>query len=437
MQSTFSYSYDDASWGDLLTTVGDDDVAYDEIGNPTYIGYTSDGEIFDSAYELIWEGRQLVTHRYREYYYEDDIEYFDEVNYTYNADGIRTSKTVEGIKHEYILNGSQIIAETWTESGVEYVLFYFYDEAGAPLGIKYRTSNYAANDYDYFYFEKNLQGDIVAIYNESGTQIGRYYYDAWGNFTTYSFGSTGLERYIVEDYNPFRYRGYYYDVETGYYYLQSRYYNPNWGRFLNADGQLNPGLLGSNMFAYCNNNPVMGTDETGRGWLGALIGGVCGAVVGATYGVLNALISGSDMAATVVEYAVIGGLTGAVAGCLAENVATLGTTSVGTATLIVGVSSFVIGTGVDLATQCIENLTSDNSASIDWKRAFQTGVEAGSAAAFSMVLPWGSVLENVVLTTIYDATVSTVQFGIHGIQEIVKQQKGALDDPGEEPIPIY
>ena len=68
MQNTFSYAYNDASWGDLLTSVGDDDVAYDEIGNPTYIGYTSDGEIFDSAYELIWEGRQLVTHRYREYY---------------------------------------------------------------------------------------------------------------------------------------------------------------------------------------------------------------------------------------------------------------------------------------------------------------------------------------------------------------------------------
>ena len=267
MQSTYSYSYDDASWGDLLTTVGDDDVAYDEIGNPLYIGSTSDGEIFESAYELIWEGRQLVTHRYREYYYEDDIEYFDEVTYTYNADGIRTSKTVEGIKHEYILNGSQIIAETWTESGVEYVLFYFYDETGAPLGIRYRTSNYAANDYDYFYFEKNLQGDIVAVYNESGTQIGLYYYDAWGNFTTYSFGSTGLERYIVEDYNPFRYRGYYYDIETGYYYLQSRYYNPVWGRFLNADGYVatGQGLLGNNMYVYCNNNPA-NMNDLGGNW---------------------------------------------------------------------------------------------------------------------------------------------------------------------------
>ena len=275
-------------------------MAYDEIGNPLYIGYTSDGEIFDSAYELIWEGRQLVTHRYREYYYEDDIEYFDEVTYTYNADGIRTSKTVEGIKHEYILNGSQIIAETWTESGVEYVLFYFYDETGAPLGIRYRTSNYAANDYDYFYFEKNLQGDIVAVYNESGTQIGLYYYDAWGNFTTYSFGSTGLERYIVEDYNPFRYRGYYYDIETGYYYLQSRYYNPVWGRFINSDEVTYLGANGDlqafNLFTYCSNNSVVGYDPTGKwtfsiGWsFSAFLLG------GATYSISLAFDSSGNIA---------------------------------------------------------------------------------------------------------------------------------------------
>ena len=77
--------------------------------------------------------------------------------------------------------------------------------------------------------------------------------------------TTDLERRVAYTYNPFRYRGYYYDVETGYYYLQTRYYDPEWGRFLNADGYISTGtgMLGYNMFAYCNNNPVINTDPNG------------------------------------------------------------------------------------------------------------------------------------------------------------------------------
>ena len=90
--------------------------------------------------------------------------------------------------------------------------------------------------FDCFFFEKNLQGDIIGVYNSTGKRIGTYTYDAWGNFNySLASGNTALETRIVFRLNPFRYRGYYYDVETGYYYLQSRYYNPEWGRFLNAD----------------------------------------------------------------------------------------------------------------------------------------------------------------------------------------------------------
>jgi hypothetical protein len=87
----------------------------------------------------------------------------------------------------------------------------------------YRTPSYAAEEFDYYFFEKNLQGDIIAIYNESGTKIGTYTYDAWGNCTITS--NTSGYNFILSN-NPFRYRGYYYDTETGFYYLQSRYYNP-------------------------------------------------------------------------------------------------------------------------------------------------------------------------------------------------------------------
>jgi len=99
-----------------------------------------------------------------------------------------------------------------------------------------------------------------------GEKIGTYTYDAWGNFTvTLASTNTSAENEIVNTYNPFRYRGYYYDVETGLYYLQSRYYNPAWGRFINADGYVSTGqgLLGNNMFAYCGNNPTMNVDFSG------------------------------------------------------------------------------------------------------------------------------------------------------------------------------
>lgn len=94
----------------------------------------------------------------------------DQLIREYNADGNRTSKTVGGIKHEYLLNGSQIIAERWGNSGA--MLVYLYDESGSPIGMKYRTAYYAEGVYDSYFFEKNLQGDIVAIYNASGTKIG-------------------------------------------------------------------------------------------------------------------------------------------------------------------------------------------------------------------------------------------------------------------------
>jgi len=112
-----------------------------------------------------------------------------------------------------------------------------------------------------------LQGDIIAIYNASGTKIGSYNYDAWGNFTvTKSSGISLLEYNILYNYNPFHYRGYYYDSDSGFYYLQTRYYNPEIGRFLNADSYVNANedILGYNMFAYCSNNPVMTSDPTGE-----------------------------------------------------------------------------------------------------------------------------------------------------------------------------
>ena len=209
------------------------------------------------------------------------------IQFLYNADGIRTNKIVNGTDHIYTLNGTQIVSEKWGAN----LLIYLYDESGSPIGMQYRNTGYAANTFNTFYFEKNLQGDVVAVYTENGVKVLSYIYDAWGNQTVTWHNSYGSNIYAT--YNPFRYRGYYYDTETGLYYLQSRYYNPQWGRFLNADGYVNANgdLIGFNMYAYCSNSPVMYVDYSGKftvscmkdeaafpgmtniGW-----GGVCGGV---------------------------------------------------------------------------------------------------------------------------------------------------------------
>ena len=246
---TKTLSYTDSEWGDLLTSYDGTAITYDEIGNP--LSYYN-----GSAYTFTWEGRQLVG----------AVKGGNTLTFVYNDEGIRTSKTVNGSKHTYYLVGSQIFAELWENK----LAIYLYDASGAPIGMMYRTTSYSADVFDVFWFEKNLQGDIVAVYNSSGTKVATYTYsDAWGNHTvSYTNGgaSTGAQ------YNPFRYRGYYYDKDLGMYYLKSRYYDSNTCRFISPDNAAvltaTPmALTDKNLYAYCDNNPVMRVDEDGEFWL--------------------------------------------------------------------------------------------------------------------------------------------------------------------------
>ena len=159
------------------------------------------------------------------------------------------------------------------------------------------------------------------MYTSSGTKIGSYTYDAWGNCTyTYAIGATTAQKKIVNTLNPFRYRGYYYDTETSLYYLQSRYYNPATGRFINADGYVNANgdLIGFNMYAYCGNNPVMNIDPTGDSIIATLIiGAVVGAALGAGFDFLFQMIdNGGDFEQ--VDYKSVGksAISGAVSGLM-------------------------------------------------------------------------------------------------------------------------
>ena len=130
----------------------------------------------------------------------------------------------------------------------------------------YRTASMAADTFYYYIYEKNLQGDIVAIYNIDGERLVSYKYDAWGNVSVSNHNISGTN--AGAQYNPLRYRGYYYDEEIGLYYLNSRYYDPRTGRFLNADDTAYLGADGTplsyNLFAYCGNNPVMYSDKSGH-----------------------------------------------------------------------------------------------------------------------------------------------------------------------------
>ena len=147
--------------------------------------------------------------------------------------------------------------------------------------MQYRTNSMAEGTFYTYLFEKNLQGDIIAVYNTSGTKLVSYVYDAWGNFRQTNHNISGTN--AGAQYNPFTYRGYFYDTELGLYYLQSRYYDPFYGRFINADNVLYTGndFIGLNLYSYCGNNPVDRIDDEGHGWwiaASAIVGGLIGGI---------------------------------------------------------------------------------------------------------------------------------------------------------------
>ena len=239
--TTKTLTYGNSQWGDLLTSYDGTAITYDEIGNPlSYYNGTS--------YTFTWEGRRLVG----------AVKGTKTMSFSYNDEGIRTSKTVDGVTTTYYVNGGQIVAEKTDTRTIVYI----YDASGAPIGMMYRTPSYAANTWDTFWYEKNLQGDIIAVYNSEGTKVATYTYsDALGNHSV-SYSNSGASTGVI--YNPFRYRGYYYDTDLGMYYLQSRYYDAKICRFINADSALYHGMLGYNMSVYCNNSPVNYVDPAGN-----------------------------------------------------------------------------------------------------------------------------------------------------------------------------
>ena len=173
---------------------------------------------------------------------------------TYDCNGLRTQK---GGTHYYYDSENNLIAM----SDGTHTLFFYYDENG-------NATSFSLGGNMYFYV-KNLQGDIINIVDENGSVVVRYDYDVLGKITAVKNGSnqTITDPASLAFLNPLRYRGYVCDDETGLYYLQSRYYDPVTGRFLNADIYIDTGSgspLSTNMFAYCENDMLYRIDGTGR-----------------------------------------------------------------------------------------------------------------------------------------------------------------------------
>ena len=245
---TRTYTYGDSDWKDLLTAVNGNAITYDQSGNPTnYVAYG------DVEYYIEWEnGRQLS--------YANCYEEQWQAEYRYDASGVRTYKNVDGYRSDYTTQNGKLVREVRSSGGNKTVLDFIYDESGRPFALNYSTDG--GSSFTTYYYILNLQGDVVKLISYipdfEYTEVASYEYDAWGNILSQS-GS-------MAEKNPLRYRGYYYDSETGFYYLQSRYYDPANRRFVNADtyASTGQGFAGTNMFAYCNNAPVVFSDPTGH-----------------------------------------------------------------------------------------------------------------------------------------------------------------------------
>lgn len=248
--STVNYDYDD-TWTDKLTEYNGTAISYDDIGNPTSLmGAT-----------LSWSGRQLDT------YTKVDGTV---IEYSYDENGLRHEKSIYvndvlTEKYNYTWANGRLINQVYTvyenNTPTSYAVKFIYDSFDTPQGFILN------NDETYLYL-KNIQGDIIAVVNESGESVLTYTYNAWGKFTqTVGAGDNNTVE-LMKKFLPFAYRGYCYDYDTGLYYLQSRYYSPEIGRFINTDDTqiaiaTQGTILGANLFAYCNNNPTNEIDISG------------------------------------------------------------------------------------------------------------------------------------------------------------------------------
>ena len=231
------YEYNNDVFRDLLTKFNNEDISYDGIGNPIMIGNK----------RLTWtNGRQLSN-------YADET---NQINYKYNISGIRIKKVINNVETSYELDDENIIFEKTNNN----VIYYIRNNANDLIGFKYNNNVY--------YYIKNIQNDIIGILDSNYNIVAKYQYDSFGNIISITDGNGNDVNDIdhIANINPYRYRSYYYDKETNLYYLNSRYYSPTFGRFINADAEFGRDyeFITYNLFVYSNNNPISCVDFDGN-----------------------------------------------------------------------------------------------------------------------------------------------------------------------------
>lgn len=258
LNNTDIYKYNNNNWKDQLTDFNNQTISYDSIGNPVAIGNV----------QLIWKGARILSS------YLDTSKSL-QVNYEYDANGIRTSKSINNIKTEFFLENNKIILE---KTGEE-MLYYLWDSNDNVYGIKY-------NDNIYYYL-KDVNNNILGIIDSLGNVVGQYEYDSWGNITSVISNDESNIAFL----NKIRFHSYYYDDETGWYYLNSRYYSPKLKRFINADSQINSEDNTYNLYMYCSNNPVNLSDPIGTSAFNPAIPNLWGAAGGSAVATASTLFN--------------------------------------------------------------------------------------------------------------------------------------------------
>ena len=341
---TKSFGYTNPSWPDLLTSVTANGTTKDIL----YEGQTRTSDVPSSGnpityyngkdYAFTWtKGRQLASATVDG----------KQVSYTYDMSGVRTSKTVNGTTYNYTTLSGKVMRQQWGSKSLEFV----YDDGNQPFAMIYNDGSTTT----LYYYVLNAQGDVIALLNANGTLAASYNYGAWGNYSVHDDkGAKITKASFIGHINPLRYRGYYYDRETRLYYLQSRYYDFANCRFINADTFATTdanGFLSANMFAYCENNPIMRVDADGEIW-----NVIAGAVIGAGLEVLGQLMTGTKFADINWGSVAMEGALGAVSSL---GIPAKVTSKVGRVALT-ALRDVVVPTAVDVATQKLQTRSNNN-----------------------------------------------------------------------------